>query len=317
VFLLTMAMGSYTQLTKQLSTSRLTFTLCRRLSSQVDHHRSSLMSCKQLSQIQEHPTWHDKYRILDARWGFNNSDSFVEHQYNRIPGSKYFDLEECRDHSSPYLMMLPSMGEFEEYVSELGISNEHHVVIYDNHPSFPMFSSPRLWWMFRVLGHDNVSVLDGGLQRWLQDGHPVACGGYTVEEDLPESTHKFSATFRPEFLKDLKFIKENAESTNPATVLESRGFNTLPGDVEDLSDVSVPCARLASFANFADVDKRQLRSASEIEHFFSSRNIDLDTAVTSCGRGVTASIVSFCIYYATGKNIPVYDGSWSEWSQHR
>jgi len=281
-------------------------------------HRSTLISCSELSKIQENPSWYETHRIIDARWGIVQRDFRADHQTSRIPCSKFFDLMQCRDVDSPYATMLPSMQQFSDYVSELGISNEHHVVVYDDSEKFPMFSAPRVCWMFRAFGHDNVSVLDGGLRRWIQEGHQVAQGVYNDEEDLPRNSIKFTATLRPEFVKDFQFVRENASQANPTTLLECRPFPNPPpikDGVEDLTGISLPSARLASFTYFMDVEKRQLLPPGEIEKFFSSRNIDLDNAMTSCGGGILASMVAFLIYHATGKHVPIYDGAWSEWSQ--
>ena len=117
-------------------------------------------------------------------------------------------------------------------------------------------------------------------------------------------------------MKDFDFIKENSKQVTPIPILESRSLSMLPiedGEV-DISKVSVPCATHSPFNMLLNRDTRSVRTGDEIKQFFASKNIDLNgEVVTSCMRGVTASIVAFCIYYATGKNVPVYDGSWSEW----
>ena len=130
---------------------------------------------------------------------------------------------------------------------------------------------------------------------------------------------KFKATVRPELVRDFEFVKENGKRADPVPILEARGLalSLNNGERGDLGDKSVPCAKWTPLAKLFDSDKRIIRSPSEIEEFFSSRDIDLDREpVTTCGRGVSASVLSFCIYYATGKNAPVYDGSWFEW-KHR
>ena len=157
----------------------------------TSNFQSSLTYCKQLSKFKEDPLWYKDYRVLDATWDLEQKDYSDDHFSNRIPGSKFFDLEECRNTNSPYLMMLPSAEQFEDYVTELGISNNHHVVIYDGHPKYVMFSAPRLWWMFRVFGHDKVSVLNGGLKSWIQEGYDTVSGCYSEEENLPSKYHLF------------------------------------------------------------------------------------------------------------------------------
>lgn len=111
--------------------------------------------------------------IIDATWNPRGKSGNEQHQEQHIPGSLYFNLDECKDKESPFKVTLPRRSEFEDYVSELGISNETHVVVYENDPRYKAKTSARVWWMFRYFGHDNVSVLDGGLEQWFKDGFPV------------------------------------------------------------------------------------------------------------------------------------------------
>lgn len=277
----------------------------------------SLTSCSQLAELMSDPSWHKKTRIIDATWDLPQKDYYLDHVANRIPGAKFFDLEECRDKDSPYKMMLPNSDQFGDYVSYLGVSNYHHVVIYDNHPKHAVFSSPRLWWMFKLFGHDNVSILNGGLTTWIKEGYGITAGPYKQNELLSNPKSKFRANFRPELVRDFEFVKENAKSEDPVQLLESRNLTTLPvreDNTLDLSESSVPCAVWTPFNALLDAELRSVRTPSEIRDILKA-DVDVEKQpVTTCGRGVSASIVSFCAYYASGINFPVYDGSWSEWS---
>lgn len=126
-------------------------------------------------------------RVLDASWHLpkENRDPKKEFLAHRIPGAKFFDLDECVDKSSPYEHMLPNTEDFSYYVRSLGISNDSHVVVYDNNKA-GLFSAPRLWWMFRAFGHDRVSILDGGFPKWCAEGYPVESG--------PESSKPIEGT---------------------------------------------------------------------------------------------------------------------------
>ena len=145
----------------------------------------SLISCTQLEKcIENAPALN--YRILDASWDLDGGDYKSRHFESRIHGAKFFSFDECCDKSSAFPRMLPSKFQFEDYVTALSISNDDHVIVYDNLQSHGSYSAPRVWWMFRTFGHDNVSVLDGGFSKWLQDGYPTICGEYTENEVISE-----------------------------------------------------------------------------------------------------------------------------------
>ena len=171
---------------RQIRSTRLTqcFVLRRSFSLTRHNFEANLTSCEELSSYLKGPSCYQKYRIIDATWDLDVGYK-EKHALNRIPGSKFFDLSECSDQSSIYPMMLPTREQFEDYISELGICNNHHVVVYDNQQDFVLFSAPRLWWMFRVFGHRNVSILNGGLTRWIQQGYHVSSGDYSEQEIFP------------------------------------------------------------------------------------------------------------------------------------
>lgn len=144
-------------------------------------------------------------RVLDGSWHKPSSkrDAWREYQNKHIPGAVFFDIEKCRDRNNKVPLMLPSPGEFEKYAGNLGINNRTHVVVYDNNASVGLFSAPRVWWMFRVFGHDSVSVLDGGLPRWLD-------AGYECTHEIPKiKKQNFKAAFRPEMVKSFEDIRTN------------------------------------------------------------------------------------------------------------
>ncbi|XP_016078872.1 PREDICTED: thiosulfate sulfurtransferase isoform X2 [Miniopterus natalensis] len=145
-------------------------------------------------------------RVLDASWySPGTRDARKEYLECHVPGASFFDIEECKDKSSPYEMMLPSEAGFADYVGRLGISNDTHVVVYDG-DNLGSFYAPRVWWMFRVFGHRTVSVLNGGFRNWLKEGHPV-----TSEPSRPEPA-VFKATLDRSLLKTYEQVLENLES---------------------------------------------------------------------------------------------------------
>merc|ERR1711973_299391 len=127
-----------------------------------------------------------------------------------------------------------------------------------------LFSSPRLWWMFRVFGHDNVSILNGGLTSWLKFGGAHVSGPYS-DEDKVIST-EFTSTFRPHLVRDFDFVKSNALLERPVQLLESRGASTISVQEDgsaDLETNSVPCAVWAPFNELLDPETRSVRSPTD------------------------------------------------------
>ena len=146
-------------------------------------------------------------RVLDGTWNFPSLGQNLDEEYEacHIPGSVRFDVEVCRDNSSPYHHMLPTPQHFMDYVGERGIDNKNHVIIYDNHPSLGLFSAPRVWWMFRVFGHEKVSVLNGGLPKWMRENKPV------TSQTTVTKKKNFKVSFNKALLKNFDEMTENIE----------------------------------------------------------------------------------------------------------
>lgn len=164
-----------------------------------------------------------KLRILDASWYLPKTkrDAKGEFVQKHIPGSSFFDIDECSDQSSPYGHMLPTSSYFSQYVGDLGIGNDTHVVVYDT-SDFGSYSAPRVWWMFRLFGHSLVSVLDGGMKNWQANDHPL-----TSEYSKPER-REFKATMNESWVKSYEDILENIK-TKQVRVVDARSAGRFRG----------------------------------------------------------------------------------------
>lgn len=156
-------------------------------------------------------------RILDGSFHMPaaNRDPKAEYTAKHVPGSLFFDINECADQDSPYPHMLPSTEDFEDCVRRMGIKNDSHVIVYDTSEKFGLFSAARVWWTFRVFGHDSVSVLDGGLPKWLSMNQPV------TDKVRTFTPSKFIAQHRPELVKNFNDINHNME-TKFSQVVDAR-----------------------------------------------------------------------------------------------
>lgn len=177
-------------------------------------------------------------KVVDGSWHLPmaNRNPREEYTAQHIPGAVFFDLDECRDKGAKYgEQMLPSAAEFEDHVSALGISNDDHVVIYDNNAMLGLFSAPRVWFLFRVFSHAKVSVLNGGLPQWQQQG-----GTVTSDPTIPTKT-TYKAKYRPELIKSYDDVRSNCEcqemtlvDARPAPRFNGTAPEPIPGELHTL-----------------------------------------------------------------------------------
>ena len=202
-------------------------------------------------------------------------DAKAEYLERRIPGARFFDVDGVSDASDPLPHMVPSPEAFGDMMGALGISNDSHVVCYD---SYGIFSSARPWWLFRLFGHDKVSVLDGGLPAWMAMGYATESGPAPVAQPT-----QFTADFRPNLLRRVAEVQANL--------------------------LNLP------FSNLVDADTKKMISVHGLQSAFDKAGIKLgrDKVVTSCGSGVSACVLALGLHLLGDDSAAVYDGSWSEW----
>lgn len=148
---------------------------------------STLVTAKHLSDaIAKSP---NALRVLDATWYLPNTGKKGVDNYKNghIPGAVFFDIDACSAESE-YDHMLPTESQFADYVGNLGINNNTHVVLYNDHPDFALFSAPRVWWTFHVFGHKHVSILEGGLRSWRDAGFKLDTGVETAPKESYTAT---------------------------------------------------------------------------------------------------------------------------------
>ncbi|KAM9745151.1 3-mercaptopyruvate sulfurtransferase-like [Menidia menidia] len=252
-----------------------------------------------------------KLRILDTSWYLAKTKRVPKDEFaqKHIPGASFFDLDECSDKSSKYDHMLPTPSHFSRYVEDLGIGSDTHVVVYDT-SDFGAYSSPRVWWMFRLFGHNLVSVLDGGMKNWLANGHQV-----TPEHCKPER-RDFRATLNASWVKTYEDILENI-NTKQVQVVDARSAGrfrgTEPEPRDDVRPGHFPGAINMPFPSFWEASGKQ-RDTESLAQLFKEAGVDLERPLwASCGSGVTACHVVLAAYQLGHHWVCVYDGSWSEW----
>jgi len=202
----------------------------------------------------------------------------------------------------------PSATQFEDECQKLGINETSLIVVYDN---LGIYSSPRVWWTLKIMGHQNVTVLDGSFPNWIEANHP------NEKIEVQEyNLGNFKAKLRPNAVKDYNYIKPNTK-TNQALVLDARSKGRFNGTAakprEGLRSGSIP-----NFLNipFGDVlENGKFKPEEDLKAIFSKINPENKEPVYSCRSGLTACFVLLAGELILTNTTAVYDGSWTEWSQ--
>jgi thiosulfate/3-mercaptopyruvate sulfurtransferase len=210
-----------------------------------------------------------------------------------IPGAIDFDIDDVADPYAPFAHTVPPAHIFAEKAGALGIGNDDLVVVYDR--AGIAMAAARAWWMFRLFGHDNVRILDGGLPAWVRGGFA------TAPKNPPPSPKRFAAHLRPELLRSTEEMKNNLGGREFA-ILDAR-------DAARFSLGHIPGALSAPYSTLLNPDatlkpKEALREILPVQ----------DSIICSCGSGVTACVIALSLFELGHKNAAVYDGSWTEWS---
>jgi len=248
-------------------------------------------------------------RVLDGTWHMPQlkRDPRAEFTQAHIPGAVFFDIDAIADHATSLPHMLPDAATFARAVGALGIGSGDRVVVYDVRG---VISAARVWWTFRAFGHDAVAVLDGGLRKWRAEGRPVESG------TPAPAARAFKATPRPELVRDLDTVRANIAS-RAAQVLDARSAGRFAGTEPEpragLRGGHIPGSLNLPYDSLYRADGT-LQSPEELRAALQGAGIDLARpVVTTCGSGVTASVLALALYLVGRRDVAVYDGSWSEW----
>ncbi|KAM3598453.1 uncharacterized protein V6R79_018197 [Siganus canaliculatus] len=251
-------------------------------------------------------------RVVDASWHrpTTKRDGKKEFAESHIPGASFFDIDECLDKSSEFEHMLPSETFFAEYVGNLGIGNDSHVVVYDA-SDVGMYTCTRVWWMFRFFGHPRVSVLNGGFKNWVKGGHPVT-GTYT----RPEPARFIATRKHLSWVKTFEDITKNL-STQEFQLVDARSYGRFWGSEPEMKEGilpgHIPHSTCMPFFELLDADGLML-STEQLKSLFEKFQVDLKKPVCgTCGSALTVCHLVLAAHLCGAPDMPVYDGSWVEW----
>lgn len=224
-----------------------------------------------------------------------------------IPNARIFDLKNTfKDLTAKLPNTMPGPEYFSKEVQKLGINQHSKIVIYDHHG---IYSSPRAWWVFRVMGHQDVAVLDGGFLAWKNANFPTS--SYSTYHG---KAGNFVAKFQPDLLTDAKGVLQSLNK-NDQTILDARSegrFNgTAPEPRTYLKGGHIPGSQNLPIAKI--IQDGKMISKDKLAEMYQALNVLDKELILSCGSGVTACVIALGAEVAGHQNKSVYDGSWTEW----
>ncbi|MFO1164588.1 MAG: 3-mercaptopyruvate sulfurtransferase [Paracoccus sp. (in: a-proteobacteria)] len=247
-------------------------------------------------------------RVIDATWFLGGDrDAHAEYRAAHIPGARFWDLDAIVDTRSALPHMAAPTELFVSRVRAMGIGDGHQIVVYDNSP---VHSAARVWWNFRLMGHDSVAVLDGGLGKWRAEGRPLDNAPPQIRD------RHFSVRRRPELVRDVTQIAA-ASKLGDHEIVDARAAERFRGEVAEprpgLRSGHIPGSKNLPFGLLYAADGT-LKPVDELRAAFEAAGVDLSRPViTTCGSGVTAASLFLALERIGQHDHSLYDGSWAEW----
>ena len=248
-------------------------------------------------------------RVLDASWYLptENRDPEAEYQAAHIPGARFFDIDDISDRRSDLPHMVPPVEKFMSRMRAMGVGDGHQVVVYDG---AGLMSAARVWWLFKLMGQDNVAVLDGGLPKWQAEGHEI--------EDLPPMIRDRHMTVRVQnhLVRDVTQVSAAAKLEDHE-IIDARSAPRFRGEAaeprEGLRSGHIPGSKNVPFNTLLNKDGT-MKSPDQCREIFEAAGVDLSKpAITTCGSGVTAAVLALALHRMGKSDYSLYDGSWAEW----
>ena len=265
----------------------------------------------------------NKVKIFDASWHMPNSKRNAKKEYEEkhIRRAIFWDVDEHSDKDSPYPHMMSNSDYWTKMLWSFAIKNEDHIVVYDHSDTY---SSCRLWFALKYFGHQKVSVLDGGMKKWLSENRLT---DNKTDQDLGKFSNidklnpknKYKIKEKIDLIKNKKQIDENIYKNHFQTV-DARSRERFEGKVDEprsgLRRGCIVGSKNLPFKDCINSETNTFKSKDELSKLFIKNNIDITKPIVfTCGSGMTACVLGMAYSIISGKSAVVYDGSWSEYGK--
>jgi thiosulfate/3-mercaptopyruvate sulfurtransferase len=246
--------------------------------------------------------------VIDASWHLppTGRSGDAEFRQSHISGAVFFNIDVIADPSSGLPHMLPDADVIAKSMTQLGLGDGMHFVVYD---TLGLFAAARVWWTLRAYGVREVKILDGGFPKWRREGRPIETG------DAKPKPRTFTPRLDSTVVASIGDVRE-ALATGRAQVLDARPADRFQGHTPEprpgLKSGHMPGALNLPFVEI--VEHGHLKTGEALAAAFAAHGVDLSKPViATCGSGVSAAILALAIEEAGGKFAGLYDGSWAEW----
>lgn len=235
-----------------------------------------------------------------------------EYEQGHIPGAVYIDWSsDIVDPDDAVEAQIAPPARFAERLNNLGIGDQHLVIVYDTHPNAQF--ATRLWWALNYYGHHQVAVLNGGFAKWLRENRPVG-------ESIPAYP---TATFTPKAQPQLRATATEVLSLldrKDSMLIDARDRGQFTGSVARGHGRRghIPGALSIPRDEVVDPATGTFRSNEELTQLYSRAGVmPQQHVVAYCNGGVAATTILFSLALLGYSNLTNYDGSWNEWgSRH-
>ena len=250
----------------------------------------------------------DNLIILDATMPkVTAKEKFVTSKKMCIHNAVFFDIKNVfsdTDAAFPNTVLLPE--EFEKKAQGLGVNKNSCIVVYDD---LGIYSAPRVWWLFQLMGFKNIAVLNGGFPEWISKQYPTET---PVKHQFKKGD--FKVDYQPERVKNTNDVL-NAINNSNIIIADARSkgrfYATAPEPRADVKAGHIPNSISLPYSDI--IENGKLKTTSELKSIFNNINPNNKEFIFSCGTGITASVLALGATIVGYDNYAVYDGSWTEW----